>query len=78
MIVLRRKKTGLHEEDLSAETRATMHRCARGGGRAAAARLFVPELLDAPVLLRDLRLEFVYASLRTLKHALHLGLVREG
>ena len=36
---------------------------ARGGGRAAAARLLVPELLDAPVLLRDLRLEFIYTSL---------------
>ena len=49
----------------------------RGGGRAAPARLLVTELLDAPVLLRDLRLELIYASLRTLKHALHLGLVRE-
>ena len=50
--------------------------------RAAAAgarrrRLLVPELLDAPVLLRDLRLEFIYTSLSGLEDALHLGLVRE-
>ena len=48
-----------------------------GGGRAAPARLLVPEFLDAPVLLRDLRLEFIYASLRTLKHALDFRFVRE-
>ena len=51
---------------------------ARGGGRAAAARLLVPELLDAPVLLRNLRLELIYAFLGRLEDSLHLGLVREG
>ena len=53
-----------------------MHRSARRRARGAGASL-VPELLYAPVLLRDLRLELVDASLRTLKDALHLGLVRE-
>ena len=50
---------------------------ARGGGRAAAARLLVAELFYAPVLLGDLRLELVNASLRTLKHALDFRFVRE-
>ena len=46
---------------------------ARGGGGAS----LVPELLDAPVLLGDFRLELINTSFRGLEDALHLGLVRE-
>ena len=51
---------------------------ARGGGARGGGASLVPEFLDAPVLLHDLRLEFIYASLRTLKHALDFRFVREG
>ena len=50
---------------------------ARGSGARGGGASLVAELLDAPVLFGDFRLELVYAPLRTLKHALHLGLVRE-
>ena len=51
---------------------------ARGGGARGGGASLVPEFLDAPVLLRDLRLELVNASLGRLEDALDFRFVREG
>ena len=51
---------------------------ARSGGARGGGASLVPEFLDAPVLLRDLRLELVNASLGRLEDALDFRFVREG